>query len=105
MIRMNCETCTKKQAEPVPRAVHEADMARMERANRRQLWIIILLILTIAAGVVGFVIREDSFETVVTTEIEQDTGDGSGNNYIVGGDFNGETARQDYENPDAENGR
>lgn len=97
---MDCNTCAekRKQAEPVPFIVHEADMARAER-NSKRLWIVvIILILALILSNAGWIAYEAQFEDVVTTEIEQDTGDGYGNNYIVGGDFHGEATGQNYAN-------
>lgn len=76
------------QAAPVPYAVHEADMARMER-NNKKLWITnIILILAIFASVIWFFWRESQFEDVVTTiQAEQETEEG--NNYAVVGDIIG----------------
>lgn len=84
---MNCETCTKKP-DPVPYAVHEADMARMERTVKR-LWILLLVLIVLFVGSnLAWVYYEKQWEVVQETEIEQDT-DGGGNNYVIGGDFNG----------------
>lgn len=84
---MNCETCTKKP-DPVPYAVHEADMARMERTVKR-LWILLLVLIVLFVGSnLAWVYYETQWEVVQETEIEQDT-DGGGNNYVIGGDFNG----------------
>lgn len=86
----NCEICTKKP-DPVPFAVHEADMARMERTVKR-LWILLLVLVVLFVGSnLAWVWYESRFEDSVETsyDIEQDT-DGGGNNYVVGGDFNGE---------------
>ena len=47
----NCEICTKKP-DPVPFAVHEADMARMERTVKR-LWILLLVMLVLLVGTNG----------------------------------------------------
>lgn len=83
----NCEICTKKP-DPVPYAVHEADMARMERTVKR-LWILLLVLIVLFVGSnLAWVYYEKQLEVVQETEIEQDT-DGGGNNYVIGGDFNG----------------
>lgn len=73
----------------IPYFVHEGDMTRMERANKR-LWIVILILIVALVGSNAiWVIYENQFEDVVTTiEAEQETSEG--NNYVVGGDYNGE---------------
>lgn len=75
----------KVQVADVPYIVHEGMLARMERANRR-LWVILIIVIVLF---VGWIYYENQFEDVVTTEIEQQTGDGGGSNYIVGGDYHG----------------
>ena len=73
----------------IPYFSHEGDMARMERSNRR-LWVIILVL--IAALIItngAWIYYENSFEDKVEIEAEQETSEGS--NYVVGGDFNGQT--------------
>ena len=74
----------------IPYFVHEGDMMRMERANKR-LWIALLIMIVAFIGSnAGWLFYESQFEDVVTTvEAEQETDDG-GNNYIVGGNYNGE---------------
>lgn len=91
---MNCELCS-KHPDPVPFAVHESAMARAERTIKR-LWILLIIVIVLLVGSNALWIwYEAQWEVVeTTTEIEQDTS-GSGNNYIVGGDFNGETKDQD----------
>lgn len=72
-------------------------MARMERSNRR-LWVIILVLVVLLAGSnAAWIYYESQFavtETETSTGIEQET-DGGGNNYIVGGDYNGEATSKD----------
>lgn len=91
----NCESCGKRPPEPVPYVVHEADMARQERTIKR-LWILLLVLIVLLAGSNGaWIYYESQWEPYETTstEIEQDT-DGGGNNYVIGGDFNGEAKGQ-----------
>lgn len=85
----NCESCSKRPPEPVPYVVHESDMARQERTIKR-LWILLLVLIALLAGSnAAWIYYESQFSVETTsTEIEQDT-DGGGNNYVVGGDFNG----------------
>lgn len=87
----NCESCKekRKQTEDVPYLVHEASMARMERANKRLLIVVILLIVLLVASNIIWIVYENSFEDVITTiEAEQETSEG-GNNYAVVGDMIG----------------
>ena len=96
----NCEICTKRP-DPVPFAVHEADMARMERTVKR-LWILLLVLVVLFVGSnLGWVWYESQFVDSVETsyDIEQDT-DGGGNNYVVGGDFNGEAKSEGEDEKD-----
>lgn len=97
----DCKTC-KEQRQTVPYIVHEADMARQERTIKR-LWFAIVLLIFLVAGCVAsaFMLNkarvdaikelhdlESSIETVYEYEVEQEA-DNNGNNYVVGGDFNG----------------
>lgn len=95
----NCESCGKRPPEPVPYVVHESDMARQERTIKR-LWILLLVLVVLFVGSnAAWVWYESQFiDTVETSyDIEQDT-DGGGNNYVVGGDFNGEAKGQGEDN-------
>ena len=97
----NCESCGKRPPEPVPYVVHESDMARLERTIKR-LWILLLVLIALLAGSnAAWIYYESQWETVETTstEIEQDT-DGGGNNYVIGGDYNGATEDQSNKEKD-----
>lgn len=75
----------------IPYVVLEGITTRMERTIKR-LWIlcIILIVLLVGSNIV-WIVYENQFETIsTTTEVNQET-DGGGNNYAVGGDYNGET--------------
>ena len=52
----DCENCkmNTKKAQPVDYAVHEGIVWRMERANKRLVMIIVLLIVLLAASWIGF---------------------------------------------------
>jgi hypothetical protein len=74
-------------------------MARLERTSRR-LWIVLLVLIVLLAGSnAAWIYHESQWQTVETTstEIEQDT-DGGGNNYVIGGDFNGEAKGESDQN-------
>lgn len=102
---MNCETCAerKKQAEPVPWIVYQADMARGERASKRWFiaWLITFIILLgVITGVVWY---ESQFERTVTTETYTSESD-DGGIAIVNRDgtvtYGESDVYQDNDNPD-----
>ena len=67
---------------------YESAMARMERANKRNFIIIIILILALIATNAGWIIYESQFETVETsTQIEAEQ-NGAEVNIVGGGDIN-----------------
>lgn len=84
----------------IPYFSHEGDMARAERTNRRLVTIIIILIgvIVLFAGALIttnalWINYERQFkDTIVEIEAEQETSEG--NNYIVGGNLNGEAEGQ-----------
>lgn len=90
---MNCESCTHRP-DPVPFAVHESAMARMERTIRR-LWIllIVLVVLLVGSNAIWFW-YESQFEDV---EITQENERGINNFIGNDGDINnyGEAEDQD----------
>ena len=79
-------------------SVHEGAMARMERVNKRQFIIILVLIAVIIASFVGFFVYESQYEDVRITQDWAQTADGDGNNSyngeIVGGDYYGKPESQ-----------
>lgn len=81
-------------------AAHEADMTRMERANKR-VWILcIILIVTLIGSNAGWLYYESQFEYVETSsqEVEQEVDTGEGDATVIGiGDYNGEG---EADNPD-----
>lgn len=80
----------------VPYIVHEGDMSRMERTNKRLWIIVIMLILLLIASNTAWLMYESQFTDEKTTyeqEVEQDASDG-GNNQFIGGDYNGETTSE-----------
>lgn len=74
-------------------AAHEADMTRMERANRR-VWILcIILIVALIGSNAGWLYYESQFEVVTTDtqKVEQEVDTGEGDATVIGiGDYNGE---------------
>ena len=90
---MDCNTCKEKRAE-VPYIVHEGDMARMERTNKRSHILNVILAVLLICSWAGFLLYESQFELVTETttqEVWQET-DG-GDNQFVGGDYNGDPTR------------
>lgn len=71
----------------VPYIVHEGDMARLERTNRR-LWILsIMLVLLLVGTNAGWIYYENQFqevETVTTQEVDQDVDTGNGDAKVIG---------------------
>ena len=73
----------------IPFIVHESDMVRMERTNRR-IWILcIILIITLIGTNAGWIYYESQF---IDYEVEQEVDTGIGDAIVVGvGDYNGES--------------
>lgn len=91
---MNCETCTHRP-DPVPFAVHESAMARMERTIRR-LWILLIVLVVLLVGSNALWIWYESQFEDVTTEVEMENESGFVSYIGRDGDiYNGETESQD----------
>lgn len=64
-----CNGCgTGNQPISVPYVVHESSMARAERQAKRLIAIIILLIVLLVGSNIGWLIYENQFEDVITSE-------------------------------------
>lgn len=95
-----------KETATIPYFVHEGEMTRMERTNKR-LWIALLVIfVALIATNATWIIYENQFtEETISYEVQQDSSDGGTVNYtgnnirITGGDFNGEADDPDLGNP------
>ena len=86
----------------VPYIVHEADMARMERSNRRLsvLATIVVALLFISNGLWLLVWNQYEYVDTVTTSVSQD---GEGNNIIGdGNEVDNESESNGDENTDSE---
>lgn len=71
----------------VSRVVFESEMARAER-NLKRLWVLVLILICLFVGSnLAWIAYESQYEDIVITA-EQSAD--SGNNYAVGGDFNGD---------------
>lgn len=74
-------------------ALNRIVMTMLESKRREDIWLRILLIISLLVNVVIsciFIAYESQFTTTTTTEeviIEQDTGEGSGNNVYQGGEY------------------
>jgi hypothetical protein len=80
---------------------YESAMARMERANKRNFIIIIILILALIATNAGWIIYESQFETVETSTSIEAKQDGDGINIVGGGDVSyGSDSENTNENTD-----
>ena len=92
-----CNNCgTEKTPANVPYVAHEFAMARAERQSKRLVAVIILLILLLVGSNIGWMVYENSFETVETNEtIIEAEQDGSGVNIVGGGDVDYGTESKD----------
>lgn len=82
--------------ETMTRGAHELDMARMERANRRQ-WIVILLLIVLLVGSnAGWLYYESQFTDEITTTTIDAEQDGNGVNTVVGGDYEPKSEGNDH---------
>ena len=101
-------------------ALNRIVMTMLESKRREDTWLRILLIISLLVNVIIsciFIAYESQFTTTTTTEeitIEQDTGEGSGNNVYQGGEYaqyiqgegvtpNGEANSADSEDDNNEN--
>lgn len=87
----NCESCKSKQAEPVPFAVHESDMAREERHSKR-LVIALIVVVCLWFATIGIAVYErlqyDYTSDMTTSKITVDGKDGVANYIGNNGDIN-----------------
>lgn len=92
----NCNLYARNEA--VPYVVHESDMARMERANKRaHHWNIVLVVL-IAILFAVILIQNNMYQKVTETTVTDvwQESDNSSTNRFVGGDYyGGETESED----------
>lgn len=77
----------------VPYIVHEGDMARMERINKRLWIVVIMLILLLIASNTVWLMYESQFTDEKTTEVTQELDTGGGGDAIIndGVHINGES--------------
>lgn len=98
-----------QKAAVIPYYVHEGEMNRLERLNKR--WFISFLIVLVMLFVTnaGWIIYESQYcDELYTYEIQQDSGEGGTNTYtgnsvkITGGDYNGEADNPGGDSPQGE---
>lgn len=88
--------------ETISKYYFESITTKLERTIER-LWILcIILIVLLVGSNAAWMYYENLYEdTVITQEIQQDSGEGGTNTYkgnVVGGDYNGETDDTDNDN-------
>lgn len=74
----------------IPYIVHEADMSRMERINKRIMIVCVILIVLLFSSNFAWICYDKQFENSTTTYTQEaDVDTGSGNAFINnGGDMN-----------------
>ncbi len=100
---MDCSSC-REAREVVSRHVHEADMDRLERMNKRWFLAWFVTFVLLVACVAGFIWYESQWEVVqetTTMEVEQDA-DNGGMNKFIGGDYYGTSESEGYEDLEEE---
>lgn len=72
----------------IPFFVHEADMARLERTNKRLFIVVLVLILSLIGTNCGWLVYESQFQVAETTTetVEVDATDGGNAIGIIGDD-------------------
>lgn len=69
-------TITSEQPTSIPFFVHEGEINRLERVNRRLFVLLLIVFFAFVATNLGWIIYESQFEDVVVTQ-DVDTGDGA----------------------------
>lgn len=95
-----CATDEKMSKVIMSSADWQRNEQRHERREKRFVWIIVLLIVLFVGSNIGWLVHENSFETVETVEEYAVEQDGSINNSIINGGeiVNGETEDNIQEN-------
>lgn len=84
----------------IPYYLHEGEMNRMERINKRLRTILIIVFIAFVVTNAGWIAYESQFETV---EVKQEVDNGAGNAYVAGvGDVNYGQSQADDQNPGEE---
>lgn len=84
-----CNSCG-SEAVAIPFAVHENDMARLERNNKR-LWIVVIILIAalIATNLAWILFEASEIDVDIDQDVDQQAE--SGGNIFVGGDSYGQT--------------
>ena len=89
-----CSSCNTNDMAVMPIAQHEKDQNRLMRIIKWLIAVILVLIVLLVGSNICWIVYENSFEDVNTTEeyqIEQDAESGNNNSVINGGEIvNGE---------------
>ena len=88
---MDCETCREmnQKPEPVTYLAFESMKATMERTIKR-LWVLALVLIVLLFGTnAAWLYYESQWEVYETVVEAEQTTEGGGNNYAVGGDIYG----------------
>lgn len=94
---MDCKSC-KESREIVSRHIHESDMDRLERINKR--WFIAWLItfVLLVCCVAGFVYYESQWQVVESSVTQEAFATGDSDVRFVGGDYYGGSSEADSQN-------
>lgn len=81
----------KMENKDVPYVVHEGIVTRLERTNKR-LWILcIILIVSLIGSNIAWIYYESQWQYVESTTTQEVDQSGSGDNQVIGGDYNAAT--------------
>lgn len=95
----DCKTCGENR-DVVSRHVHESDLDRLERINKRWFWAWLITFLLLVGCVAGFMWYESQWEVVETQVTQEAVADNGSDIRLVGGDYYGgesQTDSQDQE--------
>lgn len=93
---MRMEKTENENLVSIPFFVHEADMARLERTNKRLFIVVFVLILALIGTNGAWIFYESQFQVDQTT-VEQEVDTGNGDAVVVGiGDIYGEGEADSY---------
>lgn len=85
-----CNSCGTDDMAVMPIAQHEKDQNRLMDIIKRLIAVIVILIVLLVGNTICWIVYENSFEDVSTTEeyqIEQDADNGHNNSIINGGEI------------------
>lgn len=97
---MNKNETAREDAAMIPYYVHEGEINRLERINRRFFALLLIVFLALIGTNAGWIVHESLYEDVVVTQ-DIDTGEGSAVLSGTGDVYYGEN-KTDSENPPKE---